>query len=312
MVELAIRIGELDLANPIMPASGTFSPELGQVMDLNQLGALVTKSITRDFRSGNPTPRVAEAGAGMLNSIGIPSKGLDHFLNEVIPAYRRYSPPLVASISAHTPEEFAALCRDVSVRAVDAIEVNISCPNLEADGRAFAMHPDLTYEVMRELRAATHKPLWAKLTPNVGDIVEIAEAAEKGGADALVVANAILAMTIDTHTLRPTLGSIMGGLSGPPVKPIILRMVYQCAKVVSIPIIGVGGISNAEDVVQYMAAGARAVQVGTASFIRPNAMAGILEDLSSWCDSHGYKDINDLVGAVRDDDLDTDILEAVR
>ncbi len=312
MVDLAVRIGDLQLANPIMPASGTFSPELGQVMDLNRLGALVTKSITRDFRSGNPTPRVAEAGAGMLNSIGIPSKGLDYFLNETIPAYRRFSPPLVVSISAHTPEIFAALCRDISVRAVDAIEVNISCPNLEADGRAFAMHPDLTFEVMQELRAATHKPLWAKLTPNVGDIVEIAKAAEQGGADALVVANAILAMTIDTDSLRPTLGSIMGGLSGPPVKPVILRMVYQCAKAVSIPVIGVGGISDADDVVQYMAAGARAVQIGTASFIRPNAMAEILDELSSWCDAHGYGDINDLVGAVRDDDLDTDILEAVR
>lgn len=312
MVALGVRVGELALANPIMPASGTFSPEMGQVSDLNLLGALVTKSITRDFRSGNPAPRVAEAGTGMLNSIGIPSKGLDYFLNETIPAYRHYTPPLVASISAHSPDVFAALCRDVSVRDVDAIEVNISCPNLEADGRAFAMHPELTLQVMRELRAATHKPLWAKLTPNVGNIVEIAEAAEEGGADALVVANAVLAMTIDTNTLRPTLGSIMGGLSGPPVKPIIMRMVYQCAKAVSVPIIGVGGISTAEDVVQYLAAGARAVQVGTASFIRPNAMTDILNELSSWCDVHGYRDINDLVGAVRDDDLDTDILEAVR
>ena len=217
MVELAVRIGDLRLANPVMPASGTFSPELARVLDLNRLGALVTKSITREFRAGNPTPRVVETEAGMLNSIGIPSAGLDSFLNQTIPAYRRFTPPLIASISAHSPEAFADLCRDVSVSDVDAIEVNISCPNLEADGKAFANHAGLTRDVMRALRAATAKPLWAKLSPNVGDIAEIAGAAEEGGADALVVANTLLAMTIDTGTLRPTLGSITGGLSGPAV-----------------------------------------------------------------------------------------------
>lgn len=312
MVNLGVRIGDIQLANPVMPASGTFAPELGQVIDLNRLGALVTKSITRDFRSGNPTPRVAEAGPGMLNSIGIPSKGIDHFLNEVVPAYRRYSPPLVASISADTPESFAGLCRDLSITAIDAFEVNISCPNLKADGKAFAMHPDLTLEVMQEMRAATRKPLWAKLTPNVGNIVDIAKAAEEGGADALVIANAILSMTINTETLRPTLGSVMGGYSGPPVKPIILRMVYQCAREVSIPIIGVGGIETTDDAVQYLAAGASAIQVGTTNFIQPGAMIEIVEGLEAWCATHGIRDVNDLVGAVRDEGQDTDILEAVR
>jgi dihydroorotate dehydrogenase (NAD+) catalytic subunit len=312
MVNLGVRIGDIQLANPVMPASGTFAPELGQVIDLNRLGALVTKSITRDFRSGNPTPRVAEAGPGMLNSIGIPSKGIDHFLNEVVPAYRRYSPPLVASISADTPESFAGLCRDLSIRAIDAFEVNISCPNLKADGKAFAMHPDLTLEVMQEMRAATRKPLWAKLTPNVGNIVDIAKAAEEGGADALVIANAILSMTINTETLRPTLGSVMGGYSGPPVKPIILRMVYHCAREVSIPIIGVGGIETTDDAVQYLAAGASAIQVGTTNFVQPGAMIEIVEGLEAWCATHGIRDVNDLVGAVRDEGQDTDILEAVR
>ena len=312
MVDLAVRIGELALANPVMPASGTFSPELAEVMDLNRLGALVTKSITRDFRAGNPTPRVAEVEAGMLNSIGIPSKGLDGFLNETIPAYRRFSPPLVASISADSPEAFADLCREVSVGAVDAIEVNISCPNLEADGKAFAIHAGLTAEVMRHLRAATAKPLWAKLSPNVGDIAEIARAAEAAGADALVVANTLLAMSIDTATLRPTLGSITGGLSGPAVKPVILRMVYQCAKAVSIPVIGCGGIATASDAVEYMAAGAAAIQVGTETFRHPGVMGGIIDGIGDWCQAHGYARVADLTGAVRDDDMMNDRYEAVR
>ncbi len=312
MVNLSVQVGDVALANPIMPASGTFSPELGAVIDLNRLGALVTKSITRDFRAGNATPRVAETPSGMLNSIGIPSKGIDYFLNDTVPAYKKFTPPLVASISAHSPDAFASLCHDISVRDVDVIEANISCPNLEAHGKAFAMHPDLTEMVMRRLRAATAKPLWAKLTPNVGDIAEIAKAAEAGGADGLVVANAILGMSIDTETMRPTLGSIMGGLSGPAVKPLAVRMTYQCANAVSIPVIGCGGIANARDVVEFLLAGATAVQVGTISFQHPTAMATILDELEQYCDARGIKHVSDLTGAVKDGELSTDKYEAVR
>lgn len=312
MVDLAVRVGQVTLANPIMPASGTFSPELAAVADLDRLGALVTKSITRELRAGNPTPRVAETESGMLNSIGIPSKGLDHFLNEIVPAYRKFAPPLVASISAHSPEAFASLCHDVSVRDVDVIEANISCPNLEADGRAFAMHADLTESVVRRLRAATGKPLWAKLTPNVGDVTEIARAAEAGGADALVVANAILGMSIDTDSMRPSLGAIMGGLTGPAIRPIVVRMVYQCARAVSIPVIGCGGITTARDVVEYMLAGASAVQVGTATFRHPTAMISIIDELERWCAAKGFAAVADLTGAVRDGELSIDRFEAVR
>jgi dihydroorotate dehydrogenase (NAD+) catalytic subunit len=218
----------------------------------------------------------------------------------------------VASISAHSPEAFASLCHDISVRDVDVIEANISCPNLEADGKAFAMHADLTESVMKRLRAATSKPLWAKLTPNVGDISEIARAAEAGGADGLVVANAILGMTIDTETLRPTLGSVMGGLSGPAVKPLAVRMTYQCAKAVSIPVIGCGGISTARDAVEFLLAGATAVQVGTITFQHPTAMITIIEDLEQWCDDRGFQSVADLTGAVLDGELSTDKFEAVR
>ncbi len=312
MVDLAVQVGSVALANPIMPASGTFSPELAAVIDLNRLGALVTKSITREFRSGNPTPRVAETPQGMLNSIGIPSKGLEYYLSDTIPGYRQFTPPLVASISAHSPDAFASLCRDVSVPDIDVIEANISCPNLEADGRAFAMSADLTEAVIRRLRAETDKPLWVKLTPNVGDISEIARAAEAGGADALVVANAILGMSIDTESLRPTLGTIMGGLSGPAVKPIAVRMTYQCAGAVSIPVIGCGGISNARDAVEFMLAGATAVQVGTITFQHPTAMMTIIDELESWCDAKGFKRVSDLTGAVNDKELSTDKFEAVR
>jgi dihydroorotate dehydrogenase (NAD+) catalytic subunit len=312
MVDLSVQIGNVALANPIMPASGTFSPELAEVIDLNRLGALVTKSITPEFRAGNPTPRVAETPAGMLNSIGIPSKGVVNFLNEIVPDYRRFMPPLVASISAHSPDAFADICRDVSVRDVDVIEANISCPNLEADGKAFAMSADLTETVMRRLRATTDKPLWAKLTPNVGDIAEIARAAEAGGADALVVANAILGMSIDTETLRPTLGTIMGGLSGPAVKPIAVRMTYQCAEAVAIPVIGCGGISNGRDAVEFMLAGATAVQVGTITFRHPTAMPTIIDELESWCDAKGFKNVSDLTGAAKDNQLSLDRNEAIR
>jgi dihydroorotate dehydrogenase (NAD+) catalytic subunit len=215
MVDLTTQVGNLALKNPVMPASGTFSRDLAKVFDLELLGAHVLKTITPQARRGNPVPRVSETASGMLNSIGIPSKGADEFLERVIPLYGRYQTPLVVSISADTGDEFAELCHKVSVPGVAAIEANISCPNLEADGKAFAMQPDLTFAVMEKLRQATRLPLWAKLTPNTGEIARVAQAAAAGGADALVVANTILGMSIDVETFRPSLGNIMGGLSGP-------------------------------------------------------------------------------------------------
>jgi dihydroorotate dehydrogenase (NAD+) catalytic subunit len=301
-VDLSVRIGRLTLANPVMPASGTFAEGLEQVFDFNRLGAFVTKTITRDYRSGNPTPRVAETASGMLNSIGIPSKGLATFLSDTLPFYRRYRPPLIVSISAPTAEQFAELARELTVPGIAAIEANISCPNIEADGRAFAMLPDSTETVVRRLRAATELPLWVKLTPNTADIAAVASAAEAAGADALVVANTILGMAVDADTFRPRLGSIMGGLSGPAVKPIILRMTYQAARAVSIPVIGCGGIGTAEDAVEYLLAGATAVQVGTATFLHPNAMPEIIDGLATFCCRRGIARIEDLVGALVLDD----------
>jgi len=300
MVDLSNKIGSLALKNPIMPASGTFSEELSAVFDIGILGAHVAKTITAEFRSGNPTPRVSEAGYSMLNSIGIPSKGIQHFKDTVLPLYRHYDVPFVASISAPSVDEFAYICEQISVPGVDAIEINISCPNIEDDGKAFAGRPDSTRKVVEKLRSITGTPLWAKLTPNTGMIVEVAKAAEAAGADALVVANTILAMQIDIETYKPTLGNVMGGLSGPAIKPISLRMVYQCAKSVEIPVIGCGGISSAKDVVEFMLAGAAAVQVGTATFVNPSSMKTIISDLAAYLDGKGIKKITDLIGAVDD------------
>lgn len=298
MVDLSVDIAGLRLKNPIMPASGTFSEELADVFDLDILGAHVIKTVTPDRRDGNPTPRVCEVGTSMLNSIGLPGKGVEAFLDEVLPFYRVYRAPLVVSISGNTVDAFAKLCSDVTVEGVAAIEVNISCPNIEEDGKAFAMKPSSTYEVMRRLRAATHLPLWAKLTPNTGETPEVARAAEEGGADALVVANTLLAMSIDIRTRRPRLGGITGGLSGPYCKPVALRMAYQCARSTGIPVIGCGGISTAEDVMEFLIAGASAVQIGTATFINPTAMPTVLRDLERLLDREGVASVTEIVGTL--------------
>lgn len=302
MLDLTTEIGSLTLKNPIMPASGTFSEELAQIFDLNLLGAHVTKTITREKRIGNPTPRVCEVRGSMLNSIGIPSKGVEDFKSNIIPFYQHYNAPLIISISAGSANEFASLCEEVSVPGVDAIEVNISCPNIEEDGKAFAMRPSTTEMVIRKLRRASDLPLWAKLTPNTGETSEVAKAAEAAGADALVVSNTLLAMAIDVRTRKPKLGNLMGGLSGPAFKPIALRMVYQCAKSVDIPIIGCGGIASIEDVAEYLIAGAKAVQIGTATFINPLIMVQLIDQLPECLEKLGLSKLSDLIGSVMDDE----------
>jgi dihydroorotate dehydrogenase (NAD+) catalytic subunit len=297
-IDLSVTIGGLALRNPVMPASGTFAEGLDKVIEFNRLGAFVTKTVTRELRAGNPLPRVVERPGSLINAIGIPSKGVPHFVEHVIPQYAAYEPPLVVSISAPTAEGFASLAAELTLPGVSAIEANISCPNIEEDGKAFAMRAESTEKVTRELRAATRLPLWVKLTPNTGDMPEVARAAEAAGADAVVVANTILSMAIDLKTFRPCLGNIMGGLSGPAIKPIVLRQVFQCAKAVQIPIIGCGGISTAADAIEYMLAGASAVQVGTATFLQPAAMINIIDGLETFCVQREISRVTDLVGGV--------------
>lgn len=299
MVDMSVSIGGLTLQNPIMPGSGTFAEGMAKVFDLNQLGAIVTKTLTNDLREGNRPPRVAELRNATLFSIGIPSKGPDHYVNELVPFYRGFTPPLVASISANTAEEFGELAARLSVPGVVAIEANISCPNLKKDGQAFGMDPHATEAVIRAMKAATSVQVWAKLSPNVGNIALIARAAEGGGADALVSSNALLAMAIDIESHRPRVANLMGGITGSATKPIQLRMAYQAAQAVSIPVIGCGGISSAEDAIEYLLAGCTAVQVGTANFISANAMPRIIADMHAYCVRRGVTRIRDLVGAMK-------------
>jgi dihydroorotate dehydrogenase (NAD+) catalytic subunit len=298
MVDLSVKLGDITLANPVMPASGTFNYDVGDVIDINRLGAMVAKTVSRDFRAGNPTPRMAETEAGIIQSIGLPGNGIKYFLDTMVPEYKKYTPPLVASISAETPEDFAAMARDISVPEVDIIEVNISCPTRDPSGGNFSLQTSHTRNVIKGIRAETDKPIWAKLSPNAGDIVSIGLAAEEGGADGLVIANTFLSLKIDTDTFRPALGNKFGGLVSPALKPIVLRMVYQTAKEVSIPIIGLGGVCKAEDVVEYMLAGASAVGVGYASFRNPSALPAIIDDLETWCASRGIDRLSDLIGAM--------------
>jgi dihydroorotate dehydrogenase (NAD+) catalytic subunit len=298
MVDLSVKIGRVTLQNPVMPASGAFSTELAQVMDINRLGALVTKTVSREYRIGNPPPRVAELEGGMINSIGLPGKGLPYFLEHQLPDYRRYKPPVVVNITSATAEDFAAVAREVSLPGVDAIEMNISCPTREPGGGNFALHENHTYEIVSRVREATDKPLWAKLSPNAGEIDLVAAAAERAGAEALTISNTILGLKINTDSFKPMIGNGYGGISGPGIKPIIMRMVNQCSKAVKIPIIGCGGIVKVEDVVEYMLAGASAVMIGYLTFRNPSGMIAIIDGLEAWCARKGFVRVADLTGGM--------------
>ncbi len=310
MVDLSVKIGDLTLQNPVTPASGAFSWEYNDVIDLNRLGGLVAKTICREPRLGNPTPRMAETEAGIIQSIGLPGKGIEYFIDHIVPEYAKFKPPLIVSVSSESVEDFAALAEELSVPDVDVIEANISCPTRNSSGGNFAMHEEHTKQVIHAIRAKTKKPLWVKLSPNAGDIVSIAQAAEEAGADCLVIANTFLSLKIRTDNFRPALGNKFGGLVSPALKPIVLRMVYQVAKVVKIPIIGIGGVTKAEDVVEYMLAGASAVGIGYAAFRNPSALITIIDDLEAWCNERGIKKVTELIGAVRDNDMEQDTLIA--
>jgi len=298
MVDLSVTIGSLRLPNPVMPGSGTMAEGLAEIIDLGRLGAIVLKTITPDIRQGTLPPRVAEFPDATLFSIGIPSKGPDYLLRNTIPFYEGHGVPVIASISADTAEDFGRLAARISVPAVAAIEANISCPNLRAHGKAFGMDPVATAQVIASMKAATDKPVWAKLTPNVGDIAQMARAAEDAGADAIITGNALLGMAIDAEGMKPRLGNVIGGVTGSAVKPILLRMVNQCAEAVSIPVIGCGGATCGEDVVEYMLAGATAVQMGTVNFVHPGAMPAAVDWIADYCQRHRISAVRHLTGAM--------------
>ncbi len=278
---LAVSLGRLALENPVMNASGTWGSGL-EATDLlggERPGALVTKTVTLHPRPGNPMPRLVETSGGLLNSIGLMNPGVEVFLGEVLPRALELGPPLVVNMGGDSLEEFRLLAERLTGKGAAALEVNLSCPNVLGGRLPFATSPAVVEEVVRAVRERVEEPLWAKISPNVTDPVEIARAAARGGADALVCSNTLLGMAVDWRARRPVLPLGMGGYSGPPIKPVALRIVWQVARALDLPVVGAGGIGSAEDVLEFLAAGARAVQVGTASLARPDAMARILEDL---------------------------------
>ncbi|MHC4813154.1 MAG: dihydroorotate dehydrogenase [Planctomycetota bacterium] len=278
---LRAQLGPLSLKNPIMSASGTFGSGLeGQpFLDLSRLGALVSKTVTVKPRPGNPPARILETPAGMLNSIGLENRGADFFLQETLPRMKELGPRVIVNIGGESIPEFAELAERFCAAGLDALEVNLSCPNVQEGRLYFATEPRLAEEAMARVKAVADVPVFAKLSPNVTDITEIAKAAERGGADGFTAINTLIGMAVDWRARAPVLGRTIGGLSGPAIRPVALRMVYQLSQVTDLPIIGVGGIATADDVLQFLAAGASAVQVGTANFVDPSCMTHILDQL---------------------------------
>jgi dihydroorotate dehydrogenase (NAD+) catalytic subunit len=298
-VDLSVALGPLALANPVMPASGCFGPELAPLLPVRELGAVVTKTVFAQPRSGNTAHRLAESAQGMLNSVGIPSPGSARFVHEVLPRYREFGVPVVVSVGGLTEREYWQVTEELADTAFDALEVNVSCPNLEHGGLAIGTAPRAVERVVAGVAKRSSRPVIVKLTPSVTSIGDIAKAAEAAGATALTVCNTFPGMAIDIVTRTTVLGNGTGGLSGPAVKPLALRLVWQAAAVVDIPVIGCGGISTARDALEFLIAGASAVQVGTATFTRPHAMAEIVRQLADECAALGVSGVPDLIATLR-------------
>jgi len=298
MTRSRANLGFAVLNNPIMPASGCFGwgQEYSQLFDLKILGATVTKAVTLEPRQGNPTPRVAETAAGMLNSIGLQNQGLKHALQVELPWLLAQGAPVIVNVAGSTVDEYAQVATAFNNSGVLALELNLSCPNVREGGMSFGVKPELVEKVLRAVRKTCRLPLIAKLSPNVTDIVELALAAEEAGAAALTLINTLRGMSIDINSRRPLLGNIMGGLSGPAIKPVALAMVWQVAQAVHIPIIGCGGIACVEDVVEFLLAGAAAVQVGSATFLKPLLLPKLIRELDLWLEKENTS-VADLVGA---------------
>lgn len=300
MAQLAVNFCGVPLKNPLTTASGTFGfgHEYAKFFDLSLLGGIGVKGLTPHERMGNPPPRIAETPQGILNCVGLQNPGIDRFIAEEIPYLREFDTKIIANVSGNTVEEYESMVDKISHADVDLIEMNISCPNVKCGGMAFGTQPKMVEEVVRAAKRVAKKPLIVKLSPNVTDIAEIARAAEAAGADALSLINTLLGMRIDIETRRPILSNTMGGLSGPAVLPVAVRMVYQVRRAVKLPILGMGGLSSGRDVVEMLLAGADAVALGTILFADPTAPVRILDELTAWMDAHGVKSVSELSGAV--------------
>jgi dihydroorotate dehydrogenase (NAD+) catalytic subunit len=302
---LKVKLGGMELQNPVMTASGTFgyAREFKDLVDLNRLGAIIVKGLSLEPAAGNPPPRIVETPCGMINAIGLENVGIDAFVERKLPFLKTLAPPILANIYGQKEEHYAQLAARIEeIDAVSGIEVNISCPNVKAGGMAFGVDPQVAFSVVESVRKNTSKFLMVKLSPNVTDITEIARQVEAAGADAISLINTLSAMAIDIETRRPKLANIIGGLSGPAIKPVALRMVWQVARIVKIPVIGIGGIMTAEDALEFFIAGATAIQVGTANFVNPRATTDILDGIETFLMQNGITDIKEIIGTLEIND----------
>lgn len=304
VAKLEVEIAGIKLKNPVMTASGTFGSgeEYARFVDLNKLGALVTKSVTLEAKEGNSPPRICETACGMLNSIGLENPGVTQFIQIDLSFLNKFDVPVIVSIAGESIEEYVEVTERLKgARGISVFEINISCPNVKSGGVYFGCRAESAAEVTAEVKRVATRPIIVKLTPNVTDIVEIALAVQEAGADAISLVNTLFGLAIDVETFKPRLGSGVGGLSGPAIKPIALRLVYEVAKVVQVPVIGIGGIMDTSDALEFLLAGASAVQVGTANFVNPRATLDIIAGLDRFLDEKGFDSIKEIIGKARYD-----------
>ena len=296
-MDTSVKIGGLELRNPVLTASGTFGygTEYADFVDFERLGGIIVKGTTLNHREGNPYPRMAETPSGMLNAVGLQNKGVDYFVNHIYPSIRDLKTNIIVNVSGSTIDDYVAVAERINgLESVPAIELNISCPNVKQGGMAFGVTPEGAASVVRAVRQAYGKTLIVKLSPNVTDIVSIAKAVEMEGADSVSLINTLLGMAIDAERRCPVLSTVTGGLSGPAVKPVALRMVWQVAKAVSIPVIGLGGIATATDAIEFLLAGAKAVEVGTSNFVDPSITMHIVDDIEAYMNRHGMECLEEI------------------
>ena len=301
MTDLSIDLGFLKLKNPVIAASGTFGYglEFSPFINLDKLGGFVVKGLYYSPRQGNPPPRLAETASGLINAIGLQGIGVERFSEEILPRLKNYNTAIIVNVCGEYEEEYVSVVDFLNKKeGISAYELNISCPNTKKGGLCPALSPENTYTVVSLVKKISLRPVITKLSPNVTDIVEIALSAQEAGSDAISLANTFLAMAVDVETRRPKLANIFGGLSGPAIKPIILRMVYQVASCVNIPVIGLGGIMSGSDALEYLIAGAKAVEVGTANLVDPEATIRIIDELEEYCEKNGIKKIEEIVGTL--------------
>jgi dihydroorotate dehydrogenase (NAD+) catalytic subunit len=301
MADLSVNIGALQLKNPVMTASGTFGygEEFADFIDLSEIGGIIVKGTTLNHREGNPYPRMAETPSGMLNAVGLQNKGVDYFVKNIYPRIKDIKSNMIVNVSGSTIDDYVKTAEIInSLEQIPAIELNISCPNVKQGGMAFGVTAKGASEVVKAVRDAYKKTLIVKLSPNVTDITEIARAAEASGADSVSLINTMLGMAIDAEKRRPKLSTVTGGLSGAAVKPVALRMVWQVAKAVQIPVVGLGGIMNWRDAVEFMLAGATAIEIGTANFIDPAITVKVARGINDYLERHGFKSVREIIGAL--------------